>query len=357
MRINYNIKRIFKKYLLVVLLSMILIANISIAESQSLEKIKIAVVPPTYASLLRLALGSYVDVISPIPPGVDPHTYEGTPQDIQRALQADLIIVDVIGHLPITTKLIDAAKASGKPYIILYEELIKRGWEPLKKPTGVYNEHIGFDYRAQILLLEIVRDKVLEIAREKYSPQEYIVISSAINSSTQEAINVINSSYSYARYIVSGLKGVAIYSAAGQYMIYSLGLEPVYVLTPEPEQEPTPQSLQGLKNSGARCVLILQGTEEYSDAIISTIKSMGVTPVIVNVRETIMKNVPYLAPVVVALELKRYCGSTSSEASITSPQSMGAGVNTYMIVISAVIIVVIILVAIYYYTNVRHRVK
>ena len=326
--------------------------------AQLSSRISVAIIPPIYAVLLSIAAGDLVSIVNPIPPGVDPHTYEGTPQDIQRALQSDLVVVDVIGHLPIASKLVEAAKSSGKPYIVLFDELISRGWKPLKKPSGTDNVHIEFSSEAQILVLKIIRDKILEIARERYDKTSYDVFSYSLNNSVNELIDIINSTTSYAKTIASGLSGVAIYSSVSQYLLYSIGVEPVYVLTEEPEVEPTPQALQNLKNSGAKCVLFLKGVEEYSDTVISFLKSEGITPVFVNPREMIMLRVPYLVPLVAAITLKNSCSGEISEKTSPITSSLGSQqlymnyVNT--IIYASVIAIVLVLIS-YYFVRRRGR--
>jgi len=311
---RYNLTKSFGQiFLMIILIIFIFIQSASTVYSQNTPLVTITVIPPMYVSIVDLIGGGLVKAVSPIPPGVDPHTYEGTPQDIQNALKTDLVIVDVIGHLPIASKLVDAAKSSGKPYIILFDELIKRDWRPLKKPSGTDNLHIDMDKNVMIFFVEIVREEILKIIREKY-PQSYEQASLIINISSQNMINIINSTYTYAESKIKSynIDKIALYSTASQYLANSIGIDPVYILLEEPEQEPTLQSIEALKNSGARCILILQGQEEYTNVILERIQSIGVKPVIVNVREAILKGVPYLIPVIVADKLVSECSYASS---------------------------------------------
>lgn len=278
------------------------------ATYQERPLVSVAVVPPLYVYLVEILGDGYVYVFSPIPPGVDPHTYEGTPQDIQKALSADIVVVDVLGHLPISSKLVEAARASGKMYIVLFDRLLERGWEPLKKPSGALDLHFGFDENATIVSLEIIRDEILSVLRQKVSPDVFERVSRDINTSTRDLIEVIRDIYGFARSRVSGLGGVALYSSVSLYLARSLGIDPVHVFLEEPEAEPTPRDIEALVASGARCILVLQGVEEYSDRILSVLEGRGVRPVVVNIREAIRGGVPYLVPVLVADRLRSQCG-------------------------------------------------
>jgi ABC-type Zn uptake system ZnuABC Zn-binding protein ZnuA len=50
------------------------------------------------ADIARAVAGSYVEVISLMPTGSDPHTYEPTPTDVRRVLECDLLISNGAGY-------------------------------------------------------------------------------------------------------------------------------------------------------------------------------------------------------------------------------------------------------------------
>lgn len=312
--------RVALTLIIVIFLSSIISTPGSVARGEEKPLITVTAVPPMYAQYISLIGGNYVRVYSPIPPNVDPHTYEPTPDVINRAMNSDIVIVDVIGHLPIASKLVEMARERGVSYLIIYDELIKRGWRPLNKTSGTPDLHIEFDLNATLLFLDIVRDVLNSILKAKTSSDQalYERISIYLNSSVDTLKSIISNTYSYARDHVSRVRNVALYSYVSLYLARSIGVDPVYILLEEPEMEPTPGDINNLRLSGAKCILILQGIEEYSDRIISEIQSIGVTPAIVNIRETIIENTPYLAPVIVARELERVCSSAQETSARTS---------------------------------------
>ncbi|MEM0043913.1 MAG: zinc ABC transporter substrate-binding protein [Sulfolobales archaeon] len=331
--------------LMILFLSSLILPTISITYSQTQPLITVTAVPPLYAIYLSFIGDGFVDVKNPMPPGVDPHTYEPTPEVISSAVNSDLVIVDVIGHLPIASKLIEAAKERGVKYLVIYDELIKRGWKPLNKSSGAPDIHIEFDLNATLLFIDIARDAITAILREKLSNDmaRFMQISSSINASADTLKRIVENSYQYARSKVSGLEGVALYSIVSLYLVRSIGIDPVYTLLEEPDQEPTPGALVDLRNSNAKCILVLEGMEEYSDRVLSEIESMGVKPVIVNIRETMLAGAPYIAPVLVASALENSCtGSQSSEAGASQTLNIATyALLAYSIAVSIALIYII----------------
>jgi ABC-type Zn uptake system ZnuABC Zn-binding protein ZnuA len=70
------------------------------------------------ADFVRVVGGDRVTVVELVKPGVDPHEYEPTPQDVQRLAQADLIVINGVGLEAFLGKLLEQS-GGNKPVAVL----------------------------------------------------------------------------------------------------------------------------------------------------------------------------------------------------------------------------------------------
>ncbi len=84
---------------------------------------KVSVVATFYplADFARNVGGSFVDVISVVPAGVEPHEYEPTPQDILRAYEADIFLINGAGFDAWAEKIRPELEARGVKVIQMSE--------------------------------------------------------------------------------------------------------------------------------------------------------------------------------------------------------------------------------------------
>lgn len=88
-------------------------------QSQTQKPIIVATLFPFY-DITRILAGDQAEVSLLLPPGIEPHSFEPTPQDIIRIQEADIFIYtgdimepwvkDIIANLPKTVTIIDASK-------------------------------------------------------------------------------------------------------------------------------------------------------------------------------------------------------------------------------------------------------
>ncbi|MCX8196646.1 MAG: zinc ABC transporter substrate-binding protein [Acidilobaceae archaeon] len=259
------------------------------------HKVLIAVVPAHWAAVINMAGHPFVRAFSPLPPHIPHHDYEPSPEDIRRALQADIIVVENPDHVAAADDLIKAAQEAGKRYISVEDEVVKMGWRHLFKPSGVDNPHISHDVSATLMMLAIVRDEVAKVAREKGVPEaevrEFLI---RYNGAMSALKAVYYASVEYGIQRAKGMKGVALFSAGdSQYMMKWILVDPVTIVVEESEAELRPGDLAKLKEAGVRCVVMLD-EEKVSERVLSELRSLGIKPVIVRSLQAQQVGAPFL---------------------------------------------------------------
>ncbi|MCS7107746.1 MAG: zinc ABC transporter substrate-binding protein [Acidilobaceae archaeon] len=280
------------------------------SQPQAQPIVTISVVPPVWARVLNIVGSPFVRAVNPVPEGVDPHHYEPKPEDIERALRADLVVVDSREHLPMGKRLVEAARERGVPLILVEEDARKRGWRPLLKPSGAENLHVHFDANATLIMVDMVVERIVEIARAKGVPQAQLeAMRSALSSRASLFKAIYLSSITLGKSRAQGMEGVALYSSLSQYLARDIGITPVVILLDEHEEELKPRDLERLKASGAKCMLMLEGPEHFDQKVVKEISELGVRPVIVKVREVMGAAGPHFLPAVAAEALAQGCSA------------------------------------------------
>lgn len=101
------------------------------------KNVKVAVTIEPLASVVEAIGGEEVSVQTLLPEGVEPHTFQATPEILAKATLADLIVQT--GHFPFEEQLI---KATGKPSVGL-RDFIDFGLNLSRIPTNEHEEHSG----------------------------------------------------------------------------------------------------------------------------------------------------------------------------------------------------------------------
>lgn len=110
---------------------------IILIEGVEAHNVKVAVAIEPLASIVEAIGGEEVSVQTLLPEGVEPHTFQATPEILAKATLADLIVQT--GHFPFEEQLI---KATGKPSVGL-REFIDFGLNLSRMPTNEHEEHSG----------------------------------------------------------------------------------------------------------------------------------------------------------------------------------------------------------------------
>jgi zinc transport system substrate-binding protein len=111
------------------------------------------------ADFARQVGGDWVQVITLVPPGASPHTYELTPAQAEQVAQARLLVLNGVGLEYWADKLVQSA---GNPNLIVVDT--SKGIEILAGDAGELggNPHIWLDPRNAIVQVEHIRDALLQ---------------------------------------------------------------------------------------------------------------------------------------------------------------------------------------------------
>ncbi|MEM2300816.1 MAG: zinc ABC transporter substrate-binding protein [Sulfolobales archaeon] len=227
------------------------------AQSSQGEKIIVTTTHPFLTSLVKLIGDVYVDVINAIPPGIDPHEYEPPTDVIKKIGSSDIIIIDALHHLPISDRIYELYREKS---VVLIDELLKAGWKPEKIPgTDVENLHeVIFDKEALIMTIDIMSNLLIRAANNKG-----LKIAEYLSAKSEDVKKAILRSFTEAQGIIKslGIDSVALYSPVLYYLMRSLSINVSIILTPDPEIDPSPPSLQALRAQAPRCLLVASDLE------------------------------------------------------------------------------------------------
>ncbi len=127
-----------------------------------------------FADLARLALGESVIIETIVPAGVDVHTFEPSPSDVERLTGADLIVMSGLGLDAWVLSLLEAAGKSEEGVLKLAEDLdVSDGWSYLRgahpeeggDATDAHNlgdtdPHIWLDPKGAAIYVQRIADRV-----------------------------------------------------------------------------------------------------------------------------------------------------------------------------------------------------
>lgn len=235
------------------------------------EKILVVASHPLLAGITEAVGGPYVSVSSLVPLGADPHEYEPGVEDLRRAGSADLILVDLVGHIPTSDRIYELYKEKS---LVLLEEVERRGWRPATLQGGAPLYHEFFlDKGAIVLGIEVISKRLAQIfeARNRTDVAQKIL---ERGEALEEAV-----AFSYARgeEILKSLGvSTALYSPSLLYLARSLGLNISAVMTPDPEVEPLPRAFESLGASGPVCLILAPELEHVDPGRLRSSLGRGV---------------------------------------------------------------------------------
>ncbi|MGH8248668.1 MAG: metal ABC transporter substrate-binding protein, partial [Gammaproteobacteria bacterium] len=126
--------------------------------------IKVAVTLPLFEDFVRQIGKENVEVFSLVPPNTDPHTYQLTEDDLERALEADFVFVNGLGIDDHLKAAIEKGQPE-RPFVIPFASNIRspRG-EALGNPELTAQEagdnaHLWLDPSLAYVYAEIVADE------------------------------------------------------------------------------------------------------------------------------------------------------------------------------------------------------
>ena len=308
----------------ITLLVLILAISTSPIACEPMEKIRVIVTAPVLKSVVKAVGGDLVEVKSILPPGVDPHSYEPSIEDVVKTVSnASLIVMTGPHHLPIEEKIEKLAEEGLiKVPIINYEDYEVTGLTILKIPeTGAENPH-GYFY--SISGLKAIA-KACAIKLSKIDPRKSEQFEKNLEEYLQR-LTALEERIAYMR--VSGEK-IILGGPILQYLAEDLDLEIVDIIVPahglEPSSKDISEAIQLVRGGKAQLVIISDREAAEYPALIKAFRENEVPFAIVPVME--LSDTPELLPLVTASLLKsnlhesliKYSPSTSFADAVLMP--------------------------------------
>jgi len=201
----------------------------------------VASVYPLY-ELARHVAGPDANVVSLVPPGVEPHDWEPSPQDLARIRDARIFVYNGAGLEPWVAKLGDGASAAGTPMVRATEGLPLLPAEP--EETAAHGEaaldpHVWLDPVLAQAMVETIR-----AALARVDPAHAPAYAANARAFTTELAALD-------RAFVAGLldcarREIVTSHAAWAYLARRYRLAVVSVMGLAPESEPTPARLASI---------------------------------------------------------------------------------------------------------------
>lgn len=260
------------KKIATLLFTLILLSPLTLAQEKPLVVTSISPI----AEILKEAFGETVQVEYLIPPGVDPHQYQLTPEQIEELQRADVIVT--ISHLPSEEK-IEELEQEGilKGKVLGIKDYQKHGFRylPERWYNNKYNPHgIWLDPYNALAIAETVRDVLVE-----FYPS-YSLLDSQFSEFKAKLDGII---LAYQKLGLKGKKAV-IELPSQQYALEWMGI--VAVDSIKPEEEVPAKSVDDLLEIAKSVDVIIyseDSPEQLKNAALELSKRAGVLAVEVSI--------------------------------------------------------------------------
>ena len=197
-----------------------------------------------FADLAKMALGDAAYIESIVPAGIDVHTFQPSPSDVEKIQSADLIIANGLGLDGWIGSLIEASGKSGVDTLLLGEGLDQEsGWVYLSnaETSGALDPHVWLDPKGAILYVQHIADRV---SRDAPDLAQRIAASSADGVNSIAAVDQ-DLATEFAAIDPSRRKIVTMHDAFG-YFARAYDIEIVGVAVAAPGQDPSAQEIRAL---------------------------------------------------------------------------------------------------------------
>ena len=234
--------------LLAVLLTMLTVAACGGSPNSSatapINAYQVITTTSIFADLAKMALGDAAHIESIIPAGVDVHTFEPSPSDVEKIQSADLIIANGLGLDGWIGSLIEAAGKGEADTLLLGEGLDQESdWVYLSnaETPGTFDPHIWLDPKGAVLYVQRIADHVSRNAPD---------LAQRIAATSADGITKINAidadlAIAFAAIDPDQRKIVTMHDAFG-YFARAYKIEIVGVAVASPGQDPSAQEIRAL---------------------------------------------------------------------------------------------------------------
>jgi zinc/manganese transport system substrate-binding protein len=234
--------------LLAVLLTMLTVAACGGSPNSSatapINAYQVITTTSIFADLAKMALGDAAHIESIIPAGVDVHTFEPSPSDVEKIQSADLIIANGLGLDGWIGSLIEAAGKGEDDTLLLGEGLDQDSdWIYLSnaETPGTFDPHIWLDPKGAVLYVQRIADHV---SRNAPDLAQRIAATSADGIAKINAIDA-DLAFAFAAIDPDQRKIVTVHDAFG-YFARAYEIEIVGVAVASPGQDPSAQEIRAL---------------------------------------------------------------------------------------------------------------
>lgn len=205
--------------------------------------IRVVTTSTVFGDLVHQTGGDQVAVTSLVPPGVDVHTYQATPADLQDLAEADLVIMNGLGLDDWLADMIESVSGgpqSRVPIVRLAEDGVDYELLPGEEPD-TRNPHLWMDVSYAIQYVERIETALVAAAPAKAadigrSSEAYRAAISELDGWVREQISTIP---------VENRKLVTFHDAL-PYFARAYGLEIVGVAVEAPGQDPSAGEIAAL---------------------------------------------------------------------------------------------------------------
>lgn len=212
-----------RKMALILIIFLISPLSFTLAQEKPLVITSIAPI----AEIVREAFGESVQVEYLVPPGVDPHQYQLTPEQIEKIQKADVIVT--IGHLPVEEKIEELEKEGIlKGEVLGIEDYQRYGFRylPERWYNNKYNPHgIWLDPYNALAIAEATK----EALKTRYSGQNIFEAQYSLFKAKVETIIL-----AYQKMNLSEKQAI-IELPSQQYALEWMGIEVIASIKPEEE--------------------------------------------------------------------------------------------------------------------------
>lgn len=212
-----------RKMALILIIFLISPLSFTLAQEKPLVITSIAPI----AEIVREAFGESVQVEYLVPPGVDPHQYQLTPEQIEKIQKADVIVT--IGHLPVEEKIEELEKEGIlKGKVLGIEDYQRYGFRylPERWYNNKYNPHgIWLDPYNALAIAEATK----EALKSRYSGQNIFEAQYSLFKAKVETIIL-----AYQKMNLSEKQAI-IELPSQQYALEWMGIEVIASIKPEEE--------------------------------------------------------------------------------------------------------------------------
>ncbi len=226
----------------------LLVAACAPSATPAADRLLVAASIAPLADFARQVGGDHVSVVTLVPPGASPHTYELTPSQVEQVARARLLVLNGVGLEYWADKLV---KGAGNPKLIVVDT--SQGIEILDGDTGALsgNPHVWLDPQNAIVQVEHIRDALIqsdpahaEVYRNR--AQAYVDQLQALD----REVAAETGTWSNRQFIA--------FHPAWAYFARRYGLEQAAVIESSPGREPSPAEVARIvetaKRIGARAI-------------------------------------------------------------------------------------------------------